>query len=357
MATQTNELATRQKPAVLQAIEQALPQFAGRLSKNLPNGMTAEKFMFGVATAVQKNPALLECDAKSVLLAAYEAAEIGINLNPSLQLGYLIPYGKQAQFQLSYRGMIQKGYESKAIRNFFAEVVYANDKFERQLAPKRNLFHAPADGERGEAIGAYALVEFVTGNIEFEYLTKEQIDRHRNHSKQPDSLMWKKFWEEGWRKTPIRVLAKRLPLTNPELEVLAEAIERDATQDLEPEPTGALHLEKDSPLITMPKAATPKEPEKESGNAGIFVQVGQHYTVVTGQTYAIKEALPKVGAKWDGKARIWTMPATRTHELLAVCEAKNVIVTEVDENGKPLAAAPPMREPGDDTESEFNFNE
>jgi len=349
MATQVTELATKSKLGVLQAVEKALPQFAGRLSKNLPNGMTPEKFMFGVGTAVQKNPKLLECEPGSVLLAAYEAAELGINLNPSLQLGYLIPYGKEAQFQLSYRGMIQKGYESGALRTFFAEVVYAKDKFERQLAPKRNLFHAPADGERGDPIGAYALVEFKSGDIEFEYLTKEQIDRHRAHSKQPDSLMWKKFWEEGWRKTPIRVLSKRLPLTNPELEALAEAIERDAINDRGPEPTGAIQLEPGSPLLTTAKP-TDVLP-------GIFVQVGKSLTVITGQTYDIRDDLPKVGAKWDGKARVWTMPAARTHELLTICEAKHVGVTEVDDNGKPLASATPAREPGEDNESQLNFGQ
>jgi recombination protein RecT len=108
MAAPTNELATRQqKSPVLQAIEQAKPQFEGRLTKSMPN-LTTERFMFGIATAVQKNPILLDCEPKSVLLAAYEAAELGVNMNPSLQLGYMIPYGKQAQFQLGYRGMVQK---------------------------------------------------------------------------------------------------------------------------------------------------------------------------------------------------------------------------------------------------------
>jgi recombination protein RecT len=357
MAKQTAELATHQEPTVLQAIKAAKPQFEGRLPKSLPSGMTPEKFMLGVATAVQKNPALLECDPKSVLLAAYEAAELGINLSPTLQLGYLIPYAKQAQFQLSYRGMIQKGYESGAIRNFFAEVVYEKDGFTRQLAPKRNLFHAPGDGDRGQPIGAYALVEFKTGNIEFEYLTAEQIQRHRKHSKQPDSLMWVKFWEEGWRKTPIRVLSKRLPMTNPELETLAEAIARDAENDLETEPTGALQLESDSQLHTVPKAVIPPEPKAEPAPAaGIFVQVGKALTVITGSTYVIKEDLPKVGAKWDGKARIWTMPAPRTHELLAICEKKKVGVTEVDDNGRPVGEAP-MREPGDEDESQLKFED
>lgn len=335
--TQQNELATRQKPPVLEAIHQAKGQFEGRL----PPGMTAEKFMYGLATVVQKNPALLDCEPKSVLLAAYEAAELGISLSPTLQLGFIIPYGKQAQFQLSYRGMVQKAYESGAVTSFFAEVVYENDKFERQLAPKRKVFHSPADGDRGPAIGAYALVEFKDGHLEYEYLTKEQIERHRNHSKQPDSLMWKKFWEEGWRKTPIRLLAKRLPLTNPGMEKLAEAIDKDATSDLE-EPNGALQLDKDSPLLAMPKADKAAESNGGNGHAPtngkseVYFQVDKHFTVVTGNTYAIKDALPKIGGRPDNKTHVWTMPSARTYELIKACNEKGIIAVEVDANGTPV---------------------
>lgn len=366
MATTELATATRQMPAVLAAIQQAKTQFEGRLPKALPNGMTSDKFMFGVATAVQKNPDLLKCTPGSVLLAAYEAAEIGINLNPSLQLGYIIPYGDKAQFQLGYRGMVQKTYETGAIASFFAEVVYARDRFERQLAPKRNLFHAPADGDRGEAIGAYALVQFRdTNEIEFEYVTKEQIERHRNHSKQPNSMMWKTFWEEGWRKTPIRILWKRLPLSNPKLETLAELIDREHETEREELPNGALQLETDSALHAMPKnggtpapAQAPEptpEPAKTNSKADVFIQVDNKLTLISGNTYTIKDDLPKIGAKWDGKARVWSMPSGRTHELMALCEQKNVNVIEVDQNGHPIGqdrhdAQQDQREPGEETQ-------
>jgi hypothetical protein len=45
------------------------------------------------------------------------------------------------------------------------------------------------------------------------------------------------------------------------------------------------------------------------------------------------------------KARVWRLPANRTHELLAMCEEKKVNAVGVDENGKPDGAAP-SREPG-----------
>ncbi len=104
-----------------------------------------------------------------MLLAAYEAAELGISLSPTLQLGYIIPYGGKAQLQISWRGLVQRAYQTGCVRAFYAEMVHEHDKFERQYAPKRNVFHAPAEGARGEEIGAYALVEFQSGAIDWEY--------------------------------------------------------------------------------------------------------------------------------------------------------------------------------------------
>ncbi len=248
---------TEKKPLLLHAIERARTQIVQRL----PEGISPDRFIHGLATCCQKNPALMACDPASVLLAAYEAAELGITLSPTLQLGYLIPYGKTAQFQVSYRGMVQKAYETGAVRNFFAEVVYTLDKFERQFAPKRNLFHAPAETEdRGEPIGAYALVEFMDGHLEFEYLTKTQIETHKKKSKQPNSLMWTDFWEEAWRKTAIRVLAKRLPLANPGFEKLIEAINVEAEHEIDLTPPA--EAPKQSSTAALKEKLACKEPGK-----------------------------------------------------------------------------------------------
>ncbi len=205
---------------VVAMIHQAKPNLIARL----PQGIDRDRFFLGILTAIQKSKAnskegqsLADCDPNSVLLAAYDAAEVGCSLSPSLQLGWLINYGGQAQFQPSYRFFIQKAYETGEVKTFYAECVYACDKFERQFAPKRNLFHAPV----------------TDGTVDWEYLTTEQIERHRNHSKQPNSMKWMAFFEEGFRITPIRVIAKRLPLKNRNLEGLVEIVNRDAERDLD----------------------------------------------------------------------------------------------------------------------------
>lgn len=319
------------KRPVMEIIQGSVAEFA----KRLPPNIEATRWVMQLATCVQKNPELLECEPRSLLLAAYEAAELGISLSPTLQLGYLIPYRNketqklEAQFQISWRGLVQKIYESGCVQAFYAEVVYQSDKFERQYAPKRNLFHAPADCDRGEAIGAYALVEFKNGTVDWEYCPKALIDRHRKHSKRPDGLMWSHFWEEAWKKTAIRLLAKRLPLSNPTMEALAEVIERDAKADLEPEPAGKIEFD-DPSLFPQRKPIQIDSKRDSEGNAQVFYRVGKDVTTVSGKTTYLKDVLPKFGGKWDSAARVWRMPATNTHELVAVCEQKQIRAVEVD---------------------------
>ena len=311
------------KRPVVQLIKESAPEFA----KRLPGTTDPMKWTMQLATVVQKNPDLLGCDPGSLLLAAYEAAELGVNLSPSLQLGYLIPYKGRVQFQISWRGLVQRAYESGCVRAFYAEVVYANDKFERQYAPKRNLFHAPAESDRGEEIGAYALVEFKDGTINWEWADKKLIERHRKHSKQPDSVMWTSFHEEAWKKTAIRILAKRLPISNPGMEALAEVIERDAQAETELEPAGRLEFED----VSFVPGSKPREivaPSDPDGNVEVFFQVGQETTTVSGRTILLKDVFPKLGAKWDSDARVWRMPAVRTQELVETCEEKGIRAVE-----------------------------
>jgi hypothetical protein len=117
------------------------------------------------------------------------------------------------------------------------------------------------------------------------------------------------------------------------MEELAEIVERDAQNDFVPPPSGALELEPDSTLHEMKKLPTPV-----ASPAPLFIQVDKAATIITGNFRPLEADLPKVGAKWDGTSKAWTMPAGRTHELLALCAAKNLKYVEVDAEGKPVAA-------------------
>jgi hypothetical protein len=49
--------------------------------------------------------------------------------------------------------------------------------------------------------------------------------------------------------------------------------------------------------------------------------------VIVKQAATDEDVFPKLGG--DSDARVWTMPAARTHELLAACEEKQIRAAEV----------------------------
>lgn len=318
MATQQATLAKR---PVLELINASRPKFEGRL----PANMTVDRFIYGLVTATQKNPDLLNCDPQSVVLAAYEAAEVGCDLSPSRQMGWIIPYGKQAQFQPSYRFFVQEAYRTGDVKAFYAEIVYAEDKFRRVLAPRKTIEHEPAEEDRGEPIGVYALIEYTNGLFDYEYMTKAQVDTHRKHSKVPNSLMWTTFWSEGWRKTPIRVLFKRVNLSSPAMEKLADHIERDAQADADPVIPGHLEIEKLPEVAPAATAASPVNVEP------ITYRVGSTQTEIIGlalrKRFSLEEMKP-LGLKIEDGGK-WRIPAVSTQDFVDLCDHKGIEVIEI----------------------------
>jgi hypothetical protein len=95
------------------------------------------------------------------------------------------------------------------------------------------------------------------------------------------------------------------------METLAEVIERDARSEMEPEPSGRLELEAESPLSTPQFAERAVEIAsgcEPGGNTEVFFQVGERTTTVGGRTILLKDILPKIGRRWDGDARVWKGP-------------------------------------------------
>lgn len=63
--------------------------------------------------------------------------------------------------------------------------------------------------------------------------------------------------------------------------------------------------------------------------AEVFFQIEKEIATVSGRTDRIKNALSKLGGKWDGDARVWRMPASRIAELVIACEEKRIAAAKV----------------------------
>jgi hypothetical protein len=85
--------------------------------------------------------------------------------------------------------------------------------------------------------------------------------------------------------------------------------------------------------------ATTAQPKS---NMKVYIQVQKHFTVITGNTYFMKDHSKSLGAEFDGKARIWKMPAGRTHQLLALCDKLTLEYQELDDNGQAILEIEPQ---------------
>ncbi|SDH86617.1 recombination protein RecT, partial [Aneurinibacillus thermoaerophilus] len=218
-------------------------------------------------TLIRTTPKLLECTIESLMGAVMQAAQLG--LEPGL-IGhcYIIPYGKEAQFIIGYKGMIDLARRSGQIEQIYAHAVYEADHFEYELGLHPKLVHKPATGRRGAIQYVYAVAHFKGGGYQFEVMDMEEIERRRQRSKAAKNGPWVTDFEEMAKKTVIRHMWKYLPISI-EIQRLAaqdETVKKDITSEprsvyadaIEAEGVTAEDIPVDEPTSEK-KAQTPEE--------------------------------------------------------------------------------------------------
>lgn len=107
--------------------------------------------------------------------------------------------------------------------------------------------------------------------------------------------------------------------------------ESEIEPDEEPR-TGAIQREAGAPpLVGPPKAVIPP-----ADKLRVTYQIQKHFTLITGNTYFLKDHNKEIGAVYDKNANGWKMAPARTFELLALCDKLKLEYQELDEVGKPI---------------------
>ena len=215
--TQTKDL-----PPLERARQQVLaPGFAEQVKMALPQHISVDKFQRTVITALAKDAELLNADRGSLFTACVEAAADG--LLPNAKEAALVIYKtrnratdqweRRVQYIPMIGGIYKKARNSGEISNLAAHVVYDNDEFDYELGFEPTLKHKPALGDRGQIRCVYAVAVMKDGTKDMEVMTVAEVERIRKASKSSDKGPWVDWWSEMARKTAVRRLAKRLPLT------------------------------------------------------------------------------------------------------------------------------------------------
>lgn len=214
---------------------------AGEYQKQIVNYFgdqkKALKFLSSVVASAQRTPALLECEPTTLINSFIKMAEL--NLMPSDVSGeaYVIPYKNnkkgitEAQFQLGYQGLVTLFYRA-GVKSIISEIVYSKDKFSYVNG---KITHEPdvfAD-DRGEAVGAYVIIETQQGGQVAKVMKKKDILAIGKRFSKSFSSSYSPWNSKNdperwmWKKTVLKQASKLVPKD----ETLFKAIDADNRGD------------------------------------------------------------------------------------------------------------------------------
>lgn len=235
--------AERAQHPIIAAIDQRMPEIA----EILPDGMKPERFRKVVVQAMLRNRDLWDCTPISLITAITEAAEVGIEPTGVLGKGWLIPYKGEAKFIPGWRGFVDLLWRADRIL-LSVDLVRIGDEFSYRRGTDKYLHHVPdlSDPEReasdDNVTFAYVMAQFPDGREDFEVMSRVALDRIKDaalaKAKDKSKAIWTLHPGEMMKKTPIRRMAKRLPLSPAVQAMLArdEEIDFDTPVERVPDP-------------------------------------------------------------------------------------------------------------------------
>jgi len=207
-------------PAKADKIRNFLAVHQTELTKALGRQIDPAYFERCVSTAAHRTPKLMLCSDASLAFAVFQSAQTRLLPCDGTHRACLVPYGKEAVFQIEFRGLIDLAFRSGCVADITAEVVYPEDLFEYSLGDKPYIKHLPKlGGEKDitKAIGAYMVAHTVQGGTKMTVMDRAQIlaIKHKSAAFKRGDGPWcdKVFEPSMWEKTVLRKGCKQLPVS------------------------------------------------------------------------------------------------------------------------------------------------
>ena len=209
-----------------------------RFMSSMPEGSTetVDGIIQSAMLAMSKNPKILLCTQSSIYESVLTACRLGLDCSGILGSAYLVPYKAVCTLLIGYRGLADLARRASGAIRIDAQVVYEGDTIEIELGTNAFVKHSPSltTERRAETIvGTYAVVQLTPDAPPIiEWMPIAEVGRIRARSPACDSGPWVTDRGEMARKTSLRRILKRVPVSVVEAgRVLAEAIEHDNTTD------------------------------------------------------------------------------------------------------------------------------
>jgi recombination protein RecT len=212
----------------------------------LPEHVSVEKFVRVAMTAIQSNPDLLDANRTTLFAELTKCAADG--LIPDGREAALVVYntkkGKIAKYLPMIGGILKKIRNSGDLISIMSQLIHENDDFQFWVdeGGEHVKHHPMLFADRGQVIGAYALAKTKDGGVYIEVMSEEQLEAVKNVSRAKDGPWQGAFADEMRRKTVVRRLSKRLPMSSDLDEVLRRdddlyELNKEPKKEIENKPT------------------------------------------------------------------------------------------------------------------------
>lgn len=239
----------------------------------------AGAFVTSLLSLVKSTPQLAAADPKTILSAAMTAATLKLPISPNLGFAYIIPYGKEAQFQMGYKGYIQLAMRTGQYKTINAAVVY-----EGQIEDIDFVTGEIIRGKKksDKVVGYVAYFELINGFSKTIYMTTEDMLRHAqtfSKSFSRSSSVWKTNFDAMGLKTVIKQLISKYGIMSIDMQSdLATAISSDVdydraeTQNVTPLEQAAAEqtIDAEADVVDAPVEGEPEPPAEAEPVADVY---------------------------------------------------------------------------------------
>lgn len=169
---------------------------------------------------------LEECSKESIANSLLDMTIQG--LSPAKTQCYFVPYGQTLKMSRSYFGTMAVVKRLTGVKDIWANIIFEGDTFEIAIDEKGREkvinHHTSFLNRDNSIIGAYAIVETVTGEQILTTMTKKEIDASWSQSKMQN--VQTKFPQEMAKRTVINRAAKAFINTSDDSDLLIESINK-----------------------------------------------------------------------------------------------------------------------------------
>lgn len=190
------------------------PAVVRKLNEVWNSPQMANSFISSVISVANGNPQLRNAEPMSIIGAAMVAATMQLQVIPTLGQCYIIPYGKKAQFQVGYLGLLQLCQRSGQFKKILAAPVHEGEYVSGDEFDEEYVFDKKQK-KSDKVIGYMAKFELLNGFTKVAYWDIEKVKAHATKFSQAFragfNSPWKSDFDAMAQKTVLKSILKFAP--------------------------------------------------------------------------------------------------------------------------------------------------